>query len=125
MQPLNADATEFRVRWNGTPVSVRGALELSSSDERFRSELIDELARSPFPAYFWETPPVTTSTLDRPFEFVLTEARALANAAPEIDAFEEHFSRDDDGDGVVAFENLSGDAKLVVPCPLASPSAYV
>ena len=48
----------------------------------------------------------------------------LVPASPEIDAFREHFARDEDGDGVVAFDNLGGDATLVVPCPLASPDAY-
>jgi Family of unknown function (DUF6940) len=118
-------AAKVRVRWNGAPASTRTALELCRDDEPFRSQLISELARSAFAAYFWETPPITASTLDRPFEFVLTEARALATAAPERRAFAEHFPRDHDDDGVVVFDNLGGDAALVVPCPIASPSAYV
>ncbi len=120
-----AGAAKVRVRWNGAPASTRSALQLLRDDERFRSHLLGELARSAFGAYFWETPALTTSTLDRPFEFVLTEARALAGAAPEPGAFAEHFSRDEDDDGVVVFDNLGGDATLVVPCPLGPPSAYV
>jgi hypothetical protein len=124
-ETLDHGAAKARVRWNGAAVSTRSALELCRDDEPFRAQLIAELARSPFAAYFWETPAVTASTLEQPFEFVLTEARGFAGAAPEASAFAEHFPHDDDGDGVVVFDNLGGDAALVVPCPLAAPSAYV
>jgi len=40
-------------------------------------------------------------------EFVLTDAPSFQRAAPERFAFQEHFSKDSDGDGVVTFENLS------------------
>jgi hypothetical protein len=120
-EPVDGGATKLHVFWNGAALPARRALELCRDDESFRSELIRSLARSPFTAFFWETPPMTVS--ERPFEFVLTEARGLAQAAPEIAAFQEHFARDA-GDGVVAFDNLGGDARLVVPCPLASPDAY-
>jgi hypothetical protein len=94
------------------------------SNETFRSQLIAALAESPFAAYFWETPPVMASSLDRPFEFVLSDACVLAKASPDTGAFHEHFERDDDHDGVVVFENLGRDATLVVPCPLASDEIY-
>jgi hypothetical protein len=122
-ETVGAGAVMVRARWNGAPISVREALALCRSDEGFRAGLIRALAASSFAAFFWETPPLTTATLAAPFEFVLTEARALANAPAEPNAFAEHFARDD-GDGVVAFENLGGDAVLVVPCPRAPASAY-
>jgi hypothetical protein len=124
-EALGPGVTKLRVRWKDAAISVRSALELCRDDEGFRASLIGELARAPFAAYFWETPPITNATLQDPFEFVLTEARGLVAASPEIGAFQEHFSRDDDRDGVVAFDNLGGDATLVVPCPLASQDAYV
>ncbi|HXU05563.1 MAG TPA: hypothetical protein VN903_31610 [Polyangia bacterium] len=124
-EQIDAGTTKLRVRWNGAAVSARAALELCRDDESFRSDLIRNLASPSFAAYFWEMPPVSASLADRPFEFVLTEASMLARAAPEADAFQEYFARDDDGDGVVAFANLGGDATLVVPCPLASTAAYV
>jgi hypothetical protein len=123
-ESLLGGATKVHVSRHGAPVSIGSALRLCRDDEAFRGQLMGELARSPLAAYFWETPPITTSTLEHPFEFVLTEARALATASPEIGAFQEHFPRDE-GDGVVAFQNLGGDATLVVPCPLASADAYV
>src|SRR5262245_46861429 len=123
-EPLVGGATKVRVHWQGAPVSIGSALQRCRDDEAFRRQLMGELAGSPLAAYFWETPPISASTLEQPFEFVLTEARALAQASPEIGAFDEHFPRDD-GAGVVAFQNLGGDATLVVPCPRTSADAYV
>jgi hypothetical protein len=124
-QKLDSATTRVSVLWNGEPASVRSALDMLRSNELFRSELIAVLAESPFAAYFWETPPVTKSSFDQPFEFVLSDAHALAKAAPDTGAFQEHFERDDDHDGVVVFENLGRDATLVVPCPLVRDEAYV
>ena len=55
---------------------------------------------------------------------VLVDAPGLVSAVPEEGAFREHFSKDADGDGVVTFPNLGGDATLVVPCPVGPPSSY-
>lgn len=123
-EALDSTTARFRVCWHGAPISVKTALHLCTSDAGFRSSLIRELAQSPFAAYFWETPPVTASSLNRPFEFVLCEALALASAPPDRSAFQEHFGSDEDDDGIVTFENLGRDAILVVPCPLASFDAY-
>ena len=56
------------------------------------------------------------------FEFVVLDDPGLARH-PDPDAFAEHF-RGAPESGVVTFPNLRGDAQLVVPCPLADPSAY-
>jgi hypothetical protein len=124
-EKLNGAAIKVRVSWQGASVSTGAALELCRSDDDFRAQLIGALAAAPFDAYYWETPPMTLSTLDRPFEFVLTEAPGLAKAAPDPDAFRQHFDCDRDHDGVVVFDNLGRDATLVVPCPLASTDLYV
>ena len=124
VEELDSASTKIRVRWNGASVSVASALDLCGNNDRFRSQLVGALTASRFAAYFWEVPPVTSSSLSRPFEFVLTESRDLTAMSPDVTAFREHFYADDDNDGVVVFENLGGDATLVVPCPLASPTAY-
>lgn len=125
-ESLHCSAKKITVTWNGETVGVGSAFELcSASDGAFRASLIRELRNASFAAYFWEMPPITRSSLERPFEFVLTEARALVGAAPDVTAFAEYFTRDDDGDGVVTFQNLGGDATLLAPCPFALPEAYV
>jgi hypothetical protein len=80
------------------------------------------LAEVPFDAFRWETPGVTTATASRAFEFVALDAPGLARA-PEPEAFEEHFRASPDAEAV-AFMNLSGDATLIVPTPLAEWTVY-
>ena len=123
-QRLDGRTVKVRALWHGAPLASSAAYELCVSSEAFRAALIDELARAPFAAYFWETPPTTIATSTRPFEYVVTDAPGLASAASETEAFREHFSKDDDADGVVTFRNLGGDATLVVPCPLAELAVY-
>jgi hypothetical protein len=90
-------------------------------DASFRVFFNALLAEVPFIAFRWETPPVTRSTLTRPFECVVLGSRGLARRA-DPGAYAEHF-READGP-VVTFPNLGADAILVVPCPIAELSIY-
>ncbi len=105
-----------------SPVSYAEVLRRWQQDDDFRSWFIDLLADSPFSEFRWETPPITTATVNRPFEFVLLDSPGLVRN-PDAAAFAEYFT---DGilGGVVEFSNLGKDAILVVPCPNGPPSAY-
>jgi hypothetical protein len=92
------------------------------NDADFREFFNDLLADSPFASFRWETPPVTTASVGRPFEFVLLDSPGLARE-PDTKAFADYFSSDPEG-GVVVFPNLGKDAVMVVPCPIGPPSAY-
>jgi hypothetical protein len=92
------------------------------SDADFRSLFNALLADAPYSAFRWETPPVTTATVTRRFEFVLLDSPGLARR-PDPEAFAGYFRGAAEW-GVVEFLNQGGDALLVVPCPLAEPSAY-
>jgi hypothetical protein len=52
---------------------------------------------------------------------VLLDSPGLARR-PDRQAFAEHFAGAEAG--VAVFPNLGGDAIMVVPCPVAEPSAY-
>ena len=95
------------------PFTHAQILQKWQTDEPFRTFFINLLADAPFVAYFWETPPVTQSTLERPFEFVLVNAPSLAEVPAQRRAFASYFN----DEPVVDFSNLGGDAHLVVPCP--------
>ncbi|MBE9076280.1 hypothetical protein IQ241_03040 [Romeria aff. gracilis LEGE 07310] len=97
-------------------------LRLWQSDDTFRSFFFEILTDSPFVAYMWETPSVSCSSVQRPFEFVLVDAPELDRAA-EPDDFQDYFSPE--GQGIVSFENLGGDALMIVPSPRTAESAYV
>jgi hypothetical protein len=107
---------------DASPVSYVEVLHRWQNDADFRSLFIRLLADSPFSAFRWETPPITTMAANRPFEFVLLDSPGLAGS-PEPVAFAEHF-RDAAEGGVVEFANLGKDAILVVPCPCGPVSAY-
>ena len=112
----------FAVDLGVRPATFADVLRGWQGDAAFRALFNAQLAGAPFSAFRWETPPVSTSTATRPFEFVLLDSPGLA-PHPDAEAFAEHFAGAPAG-GVVAFPNLGGDAILVVPCPLAAPSAY-
>ena len=118
--PLAGGAICSRVRWNGAPLTTGQVLERLRSDSEFRAQWLMILAAVPFAAYFWETPALTRGSLERPFECVFSEAPGLAGEPPDPEAFREHFS----SDNLVAFDNLTRDARLVVPCPMGPLEAY-
>ncbi len=112
------NTTRYEIITDGV-LSVGQVVELLVSSSDFRLHLTELLRETPFVAYRWETPPVTQSTLNRPFEFVLVRHDRLRRPA-DRSPFAERF---DDSD-VVTFANLSGDATLVVPCPRSDSCDY-
>jgi hypothetical protein len=98
-----------------SPVSYADVLHRWQNDAGFRTFFINLLLDSSFSAFRWETPPITTATANRPFEFVLLDSPDLIRDADST-AFAGHFNTMAPG-GVVEFPNLGRDAIMVVPCP--------
>jgi hypothetical protein len=115
-------AIKFAIQRDSVPVSYFDVLDKWQNDSHFRSFFIATLAETLFSAFRWETPPITTSTADRPFEFVVWDHPGLAQHA-DVNAFAEHF-RCAAQVSVVEFSNLGKDAILVVPCPIGPISSY-
>jgi hypothetical protein len=113
----------FFMDLDGKPASFADVLRGWQSDAGFRSMYNDLLAGSPYSAFRWETPPATSATLSRSFEFVLLDSPSLTRT-PDSEAFAEYFQKSSETE-VVEFSNLGGDAILIVPRPNASPSTYV
>ena len=86
---------------------------LAQHSEEFRQFFIDLLANLPLRAYHWETPPVTKSTVNQPFEFVATRSSGI-DLPPDPGPFQQYFESDKDA---VTFDNLGDDAKLIAPTP--------
>ena len=128
----NADVTQldegrvlrFGLLRDGEPLSWSDVMHRWQTDPSFRVFFVSVLADAPFPAYFWETPPVTRTSIDREFEFVLVDSRSLAGVRTDQQAFANHFASAQSGESVIEFANLGGDATLVVPCPREPLSAY-
>lgn len=120
-EALNGGRTlRYAVRRDASAIPYSEVLRLWRHDAAFRSFFLGLLADAPFDEFRWETPPVTSATADRPFEFVLIDSPGLGRE-PDRDAFAEHFTPAGEA---VSFPNLGGDAVLVVPCPRAGDSAY-
>lgn len=111
----------YRLLRDSKPLSCSEVVDAWRNDRFFCSFFISLLIDAAFPAYFWETPPVTISTLSQTFEFVLVDSHALVGVQSDERAFANHFNA---GDSVIEFSNLGGDATLVVPCPRKPLSAY-
>lgn len=125
IEVLNTGRTrKLSIRRKEQPISYEQTLTYWQNDTEFRSFFIDLLSEAPFPAYFWETPPLTTATVQRPFEFVLVDSPPLADAQPDPRDFETHFATVEAYAETATFSNLGKDAFLVVPCPRAPRSAY-
>ncbi len=114
-QLCNGRIIKFTIEHGSSPVSYVDVIHLWQKDADFRAFFIGLLLNSPFSAFRWETPPITTATANQPFEFVLLDSPGIASS-PDPAAFSEHFVAMAPG-GVVEFPNLGRDAILVVPCP--------
>ncbi len=120
---LGSGVHRYAVERDGEPLTYADALDCWEHDDAFRRFFVAILSDARFPAYRWETPPITSATVARDFEFVLLDAPWLA-LPPDRRAFSEHFRQGDTDQGVVAFENLGKDALLVAPSPRGPDSVY-
>ena len=92
------------------------------SSEALRDLFIAELAASPYRAFFWEMPPVSSEELTKPFECVVIGSEALARIRADESDFAEH-SIGASG-SVASFPNLGGDALLIAPSKISSADCY-
>ena len=107
-----------------SPVSYENVLRLWADNAEFREFFILLLAKSDFEAFRWESPPVTLTTIHRPYEFVVVNSPEFNSRSTDATSFKAFFSSDDDNDGIVTFGNLGGDATLIVPVPCTDQNAY-
>lgn len=114
---------KVNLRRDGARLSFRQVMEDWQTDGAFCAWFSQQILQAPFRAVRWETPPVTASTVDRDFEFVLHDAPLLI-CRPDSRSFAEHFRPPNAAGAVVSFENLSGDAVLVVPTPIVPAADY-
>lgn len=106
---------------DSSPVPYAEVLHRWRTDAHFRAWFNGLLVDSPFAAFRWETPPLTTANADRPFECVLLDSPGLVTN-PDDEAFSEHFGKA--VDGVVEVLNLGKDAILIIPSPIGAWSSY-
>ena len=118
-QLSNGRIIKLAIDIGSSPVSYADVIHQWQNDAGFRSFFIDLLVGSPFSAFRWETPPITTATANHPFEFVLLNSPDLASD-PDPAAFAEHFIDMVPG-GVVEFSNLGSCLLYTSPSPRDGP----
>ena len=116
--------TRYRISSGDAILSYSTVLDLWQSDPGFRDHFTALLNDSPFSGYRWETPAITDATLDRPFEFMLINTPGFCTRKTDANTYAKYFSEDDTDAGIVVFQNLGGDATLIVPSPRDSDTAY-
>jgi hypothetical protein len=123
LDSIDFQTTKYTMSSAAGLLSFREVIDLWQTSPEFRNWFVAQLRESPFEAFFWETPAVTSKTLDRPFEFVLVQSATLVRLAPDPTPFLRQFASRG-GEDVVTFPNLGGDAILVVPAPVAAAECY-
>jgi hypothetical protein len=119
---LAGRALRFTIFAGPLPLAAGEALGLLEADPAFRDYLSRLLAAVEYPAFRWELPPLSTSALRRPFEFVAVADQGL-EVAPEPAVFAGYFEPPAD-EPVRAVPNLGHTALLVVPRPIGEPATY-
>ena len=130
IEKLDDRTIKYRVQAEGKTLTYQEVIDKWQTDEEFTLYFNQILADAPFSAFFWETPGIQKSTsknrentVERPFEFVITDSPILERAKSDKEPFEAFFDSKTNRE-VVAFDNLGGDALLVVPCPIGFETNY-
>lgn len=113
---------KYSIKEKETSLSYIQVLRLWEKNEAFRSLFLNTLREAPYEAYFWETPPIHSKTVQNPFEFVLVNSQRLPFIKANSRAFSNQFAQN--VELVLSFSNLGGDAMLVVPAPLSEEDHY-
>lgn len=109
-------AHKYKLRQAGELLSYGGFLKHLQGDEEFRSFFINLLRDVPFKAYHWETPPVQSSSIDQPFEFVVSNTPGI-DLPPDPGPFQQYFSALSKEETIAVFDNLGKDATLIASVP--------
>jgi hypothetical protein len=120
---LGAGRRLSQVTLADAPLASEAAMAALATDASFRSAMLGWLADEPFVAFFWELPPLSRERANEPFEFVVGDAPSLARVIADASPFRQPLEAAG-LDGIAEFENLGGDAWLLVPSLWAEPQHY-
>lgn len=113
---------EYQVFYKNKALNFCKTLTLWQESKSFVRFFINIMSSAPWPAFYWEMPPLTYERCEAPAKFILMHSPQLARVQPDFAPFSEYFRHD--GQLLATFENLGGDASLLVPAPLAPDTYY-
>jgi len=116
--------SRYHIIDEGKPITCSEAISRLKTDLAFRTFFTHLLAKSPFSAFRWETPALSSETKDQDFQFVLLNTPTFIDRRTDVSTFKSKFTKDDTNWGVIHFANLGGDATMIVPSPRTGSTAY-
>lgn len=120
-EEISPEITKYKISENKKNISFRKWISLLKDDVDFVDFFTEILISSKHIAFFWEVKSVDKNKLEVDFEFVLVKSNSLPKITADEQTFKKYFK---EGQKVVSFSNLGGDAQLVVPTPMIDPSNY-
>ena len=114
----------YRIVRDGQTLSYAAVIDLWQNDRSFQDYFTSLLSASPFDGFRWESPSLTSESINRSFEFVLINTPGFANRRTDSKTYSDYFTESETDNGVVSFANIGKDATLVVPSPRGSRENY-
>lgn len=117
-QQLTQDCLKLKFAFAHSPTSFttwNQVISLWQSNPDFRDLTTLALSKSPYNAFFWETPPIADCTRLKAWECVMIDAPELTGVTANPFPFAQQFERQESDKEICLFPNLGGDALLVVP----------
>ena len=84
---------QYRIREGAKVLSFKEVLGLLKTDLNFRSFYKTILVETSLPAFFWEHPPLSVSSLAQEYEFVLYKSKTLESIRANPMAFQDYLER--------------------------------
>lgn len=106
---------------DGRKLSFREVIELWKTSDAFNIFYNSILSNSKYPAFFWEHPSNTKLTLNSIYEFVLIDSKRLDQVSQDARPFRDFLNTTE---GVISFDNLGKNAKLIVPTNVEASANY-
>lgn len=108
---------------DGNKISYAEAIKLFRNDNSFIELFNSVFAQCGHSNYIWEMKAITRSNQEDSFELVIHSLPA-SQTPPDREIYRHYFKNSDQDNDIVVFENLGGDALLVVPSPYRENSDY-
>lgn len=109
---LTANVSSLQLQENGHLLSFAQVIKYWSDSASFREFYTTTLVKHGSKGCFWEHPRLNESTVDQPYECVVTQTDAFGKRTADFRSFARAVSP---GRRISVFPNLSGEALLVVP----------
>lgn len=109
---MDGSGPAARLSWG----EVLHALDAEGKSFSMLRQLLSDIMRDmPFESFYWECPPVSLATLDRPFEFMVIDAPHLARFAPNQGPFSEYLDELTGQEIVRSFLSFTKESLLMAP----------